>query len=93
MKERERERNNAKYYGHFGAGARTLLGPTLVNNETLQLRHKVCEKKAHFPHSANIHGPVIAYIARNLVWAKIQGVRVLLASCKCVRRSYRLNFL
>ena len=62
-------------------------------NETLQLRHKVCEKKAHFPHSANIHGPVIAYIARNLVWAKIQGVRVLLASCKCVRRSYRLNFL
>ena len=77
----------------ISALAHALYSDQHLLNETLQLLHKVCEKKAHFPHSANIHGPVIAYIARNLVWAKIQGVRVLLASCKCVRRSYRLNFL
>ena len=26
-KEERRKKNNAKYYGHFGAGARTPLGP------------------------------------------------------------------
>ena len=27
--------DNAKYYGHFGAGARTSLGPKLQNYKTL----------------------------------------------------------
>ena len=32
--ERKKE-DNAKYYGHFGAGARTSLGPKLQNYKTL----------------------------------------------------------